>query len=210
LQQFQRIEIARAVQASELPQFKHTCEGDVHKVDLQINLVALESTRKKCVFVCGSVCGYNLSNLKPCTCSSTVVTKYQKRISGLLLDKIDIHVEVPEVDHEKLSSDRTGESSASIWERVQAARERQRVRFDGTDIVCNSDMLVVEVRKFCKLDEAGDSLVRAAMSQLNLSARGYHRVLKLARTIADLAGCHNIQSVHLAEALQYRPKEMVG
>jgi magnesium chelatase family protein len=105
-----------------------------------------------------------------------------------------------------LSSDRLGESSASIRERVQAARERQRVRFEGTDIVCNSDMRVAEVRNFCKLDEAGDSLVWAAMSQFNLSARGYHRVLKLALTIADLAGSDGIQSVHLAEALQYWPK----
>jgi magnesium chelatase family protein len=93
-----------------------------------------------------------------------------------------------------------------IKERVQAARERQRTRFDSTDVVLNSDMRVAEVRQFCKLDEAGDSLVRAAMSQLNLSARGFHRVLKLARTIADLGGSDDIQSVHLAEALQYRPK----
>ena len=92
---------------------------------------------------------------------------------------------------------------------MQAARERQRVRFKGMDIVCNSDMRVAEVRKFCKLDETGDSLVRQAMSQLNLSARGYHRVLKLARTIADLAGSDEIQSVHLAEELQYRPKLML-
>ena len=87
-----------------------------------------------------------------------------------------------------------------------AARERQQVRFHGSDIICNSDMRVAEVRKFCKLDEAGDSLVRAAMSRLNLLARGYHRVLKLARKIADLAGNEDIQSVHLAEALQYRSK----
>ena len=110
------------------------------------------------------------------------------------------------MNYEKLSSDHLGESSASIRGRVQAARERQRARFEGTDIVCNSDMRVSEVRQFCKLDEAGESLVRTAMSQLNLSARGYHRVLKLARTIADLAGSEQIQSVHLAEALQYRPK----
>ena len=127
-----------------------------------------------------------------------------------MLNRIDIHVEVPCVDYEKLSSDRIGESSASIRERVQEARERQRVRFEGLDMVCNSDMRVAEMRQFCKLDKAGDNLVRAAMSQLNLSARGYHRVLKLARTIADLAGSDDIQSVHLAEALQYRPKLMVG
>jgi magnesium chelatase family protein len=154
-------------------------------------------------------CGYYGDAQKPCTCSHSTVTKYQKRISGPMLDRIDIHIEVPRVDYEKLSSDRLGEPSSSIRERVQAARERQRVRFEGTDIVRNSDMRVAEVRKFCKLDEAGDSLVRAAMSQLNLSARGYHRVLKLARTIADLAGSEDIQSVHLAEALQYRPKLMM-
>jgi predicted ATPase with chaperone activity len=100
------------------------------------------------------------------------VTKYQKRISGPMLDRIDIHIEVPRVDYEKLSSDRLSESSALIRERVQAARERQQARFQGSGIVCNSHMRVAEVRKFCKLDEAGDSLVRAAMSQLNLSARG--------------------------------------
>jgi magnesium chelatase family protein len=161
-----------------------------------------------CVHPCP--CGYYGDSQKPCTCAHSVVTKYQKRISGPMLDRIDIHIEVPRVDYEKLSSDRLGESSASIRERVQAARERQRVRFEGSDIVCSSDMRVAEVRKFCKLDEAGDSLVRAAMSQLNLSARGYHRVLKLARTIADLAGSEQIQSVHLAEALQYRPKLMAG
>jgi magnesium chelatase family protein len=103
-------------------------------------------------------CGYKLSNLKPCTCSSTVVTKYQKRITGPLLDRIDIHVEVPEVDYEKLSSDQLGESPAPIRERVQAARERQQVRFEDSDIVCNSDMRVAEIRKICKLDEAGDNL----------------------------------------------------
>jgi magnesium chelatase family protein len=127
-----------------------------------------------------------------------------------MLDRIDIHIEVPRVDYEKLSSDRLGESSESIRERVQAARERQRIRFEGTDVVCNSDMHVAEVRQFCQLDEAGDNLVRQAMSQLNLSARGYHRVLKLARTIADLAGSDEIESVFLAEALQYRPKIMLG
>jgi magnesium chelatase family protein len=127
-----------------------------------------------------------------------------------MLDRIDIHIEVPRVDYEKLSSDRLGESSESIRERVQASRERQRVRFEGLDIVSNSDMGVGEVRQFCQLDEEGESLVRSAMSQLQLSARGYHRVLKLARTIADLAGSDDIQSTHLAEALQYRPKLMLG
>ena len=155
-------------------------------------------------------CGYFGDVQKPCTCANSAVTKYQKRISGPMLDRIDIHIEVPCVDYEKLSSGRLGESSAPIRERVQAARERQRIRFEGTDVVCNSDMRVAEVLQFCKLDEAGDSLVQAAMSQLHLSARGYHRVLKLARTIVDLAGSDDLQSMYLAEALQYRPKLMMG
>ncbi len=89
---------------------------------------------------------------------------YQKRISGPLLDRIDIHIEVPRVDYEKLSSDRLGESSAAIRERVQAARQRQTERFTGTTLVCNADMRVAEIRKFCKLDETGESLIKAATS----------------------------------------------
>jgi magnesium chelatase family protein len=169
-------------------------------------------------------CGYYGDPLKPCTCAPSTVTKYQKRISGPLLDRIDIHIEVPRVDYQKLSSDRLGESSETIRCRVEGARQKQRERFSNDRnsnarksnnelsaiIVCNADMRVAEIRQFCKLDETGESLIRAAMGQMNLSARGYHRMLKLARTIADLAGSEQIQSVHLAEALQYRPKLMMG
>jgi magnesium chelatase family protein len=158
--------------------------------------------------------------MKPCSFAPALVTKYQKRISGPLLDRIDIHIEVPRVDYEKLSGDRVGESSEAIRARVQAARNIQQARFTNpkslfsnngsSDIVCNADMRVGEIRQHCKLPDEGQSLMRAAMSQLNLSARAYHRILKLARTIADLAGCEEIQSVHLAEALQYRPKLMLS
>ncbi|HEX6036283.1 MAG TPA: ATP-binding protein, partial [Anaerolineales bacterium] len=152
---------------------------------------------------------------KPCTCAHALVTKYQKRISGPLLDRIDVHIEVPRVDYEKLSGDRMGEPSECIRARVQAARDRQSKRFGSngsSDIVCSADMRVGEIRPFCKLPEEGQSLMRAAMTQLNLSARAYHRTrsVKLARTIADLAGCEEIQPVHLAEALQYRPKLLLG
>ena len=158
-------------------------------------------------------CGYYGDTQKPCTCAPAMVTKYQKRISGPLLDRIDIHVEVPRVEYQKLSSDRLGESSETIRKRVQAARDIQRGRFsknESSDIISNADMRIAEIRQFCKLDEAGESLIRAAMGQMNLSARGYHRVLKLAQTIADLAGSEQIQAEHLAEALQYRPKLMMG
>jgi magnesium chelatase family protein len=128
------------------------------------------------------------------------------QISGLLLDRIDIHIEVPRVDYEKLTGDRVGESSELIRARVQAARDIQSRRFFGngngsSGIVCNADMHVGEIRHFCRLQEEGQKLMRAAMTQLNLSARAYHRNLKLAPTIADLAGCEDIQSAHLAEAL---------
>jgi len=151
-------------------------------------------------------CGYWGDPTRSCTCSPAVVTRYQKRISGPLLDRFDIHVEVPRVEYEKLSSDRTGEPSESIRARVSLARERQQRRFAGTGFTCNADMGPAHIREYCEVDEAGRSLMRAAMQQLGLSARAFHRVLKLARTIADLEGAERIQSAHLAEALQYRPR----
>jgi magnesium chelatase family protein len=151
-------------------------------------------------------CGYYGDAVKECTCSNQVITRYQKRISGPMLDRIDIHIEVPRVDYEKLSDDRLGEPSADVRSRVEAARERQRQRFGESELACNADMRPAEVREFCQLDETCNTLMRTAMNQMQLSARAYHRVLKLARTIADLAGQQNIAPTHLAEALQYRPK----
>jgi magnesium chelatase family protein len=168
-------------------------------------------------------CGYYGDPLKPCTCSAGTVTKYQKRISGPLLDRIDIHIDVPRVEYDKLSDSRLGEPSETIRQRVEAARQRQRQRFSETDsadgkgpsrlktqVTCNADMRPAEVRQFCQLDETCRSLMKAATNQMQLTARAYHRILKLARTIADLAGAENITPAHLAEALQYRPKMMVG
>jgi magnesium chelatase family protein len=115
-------------------------------------------------------------------------------------------IKVPRVEYEKLSDERLGEPSAAIQARVEAARERQRQRFDGTGLMSNADMGPSEVRTFCQIDDAGKSLLRAAMHQLQMSARAYHRILKLSRTIADLAGSEAIQTAHLAEAIQYRPR----
>jgi magnesium chelatase family protein len=152
-------------------------------------------------------CGWLNDLQRACGCASAVVTKYQKRISGPLLDRIDIHIEVPCVDYEKLSGDRMGEMLESIRARVQAARNIQLTRF--ANIVANADMRFGEIRQFCKLQVEGQSLMRAAMSQLNLLACACHRILKLARTITDLAGSDEIQSAHLAEALQYHPKSAI-
>lgn len=151
-------------------------------------------------------CGYYGDNLRPCTCSPSTVTRYAKRISGPLLDRIDIHVQVPRVEYEKLANRETGEPSEAIRGRVQAARDREAERFKAlkNGMTCNADMGPREVRQFCLLDAEGESLVKSAVRQMRLSARAYHRVLKLARTIADLEGVPDIRTHHLAEALQYR------
>jgi magnesium chelatase family protein len=153
-------------------------------------------------------CGYYGDPVRECTCSMGVVSKYQKRISGPLLDRIDIHVEVPRVEYEKLADDRLGEPSASVRDRVEAARKRQAARFAGSGLMCNADMQPADVRVHCQIDDTGKSLLKAAMTQLQLSARAYHRILKLARTIADLACSERIQPAHLAEAIQYRPRRL--
>lgn len=151
-------------------------------------------------------CGYYGDPVKACTCASSTITRYQKRLSGPLLDRIDIHVDVPRVDYEKLSDSRLGESSDVVRQRVEAARQRQRQRFAGSRIHNNANMGVAEVRRFCDLSEEGKALVKAAMTQMQLTARAYHRVLKIARTIADLAGAAKIAPNHLAESLQYRAR----
>jgi magnesium chelatase family protein len=151
-------------------------------------------------------CGFYGDPTKECTCSESTVSRYQKRISGPLLDRIDIFVEVPRVEYEKLAAESAGELSAMVRERVAEVRRRQAARFDGTRLICNAEMTPTEVREYCqsRLSEQAKGLLRLAMTQLGLSARAFHRVLKLARTIADLAGSDEIGPSHLAEAVQYR------
>ena len=138
-----------------------------------------------------------------------LVSRYQKRISGPLLDRIDIFIEVPRIEYEKLADERLGEASEKIRARVEAARSIQRQRFDGTRLTCNADMTPIEIREFCQAEPAAQSLLQAAVKQLLLSARSFHRILKLARTIADLESADIIKAHHLAEAIQYRPRSLL-
>ncbi len=151
-------------------------------------------------------CGYFGDTSRPCTCAQSAVTRYQQKISGPLLDRIDIFVEVPRVDYEKLSEGPSPEGSLEIRERVETSRNRQRMRYSESHLAANSEMGPVEVREWCQkyLDEAARQLIKVAVTQLALSARSFHRVLKVSRTIADLAGEDVIVSAHVAEALQYR------
>ena len=152
-------------------------------------------------------CGFYGDPVRECRCAPSAVARYQKRISGPLLDRIDIHLEVPRIDYEQLADRRAAEKSDVVRARVETARDIQRHRFrDGSNLT-NADMGPKEVQQFSRLDGAGEQLMRAAVRQLSLSARGYHRVLKLSRTIADLAGSERILPEHVAEALQYRPRQ---
>jgi len=144
--------------------------------------------------------------VRECRCAHSAVLRYQKRISGPLLDRIDIHLEVPRIAYEQLADRRPGEESALVRGRVEAAREVQANRFEDGETLTNADMGPREVQKYARLDNQGEQLMRTAVRQLALSARGYHRVLKLSRTIADLTGCEKIETSHVAEALQYRPR----
>ena len=150
-------------------------------------------------------CGYFHHPEKPCTCKPFQVERYLHRISGPLLDRIDIHIEVTPVPFEKLSDDRKSECSIDIRKRVTAAREIQTSRFELMEKVhYNAQMSSKQIREFCALDEVSKQLLKTAMERLNLSARAYDRILKVARTIADLAASDDIKVEHLAEAIQYR------
>ena len=152
-------------------------------------------------------CGYLGSDYRECICSPTQIIKYQKKVSGPLLDRIDMYVEVPRVKIEKLSATVKAEPSKTVRSRVMMAKKIQQERFKETKIKSNSEMKNNDIKKYCQVDERTKKLLNSAVERLGLSARGYHRILKLARSISDLANEKNISSEHIAEALQYRPKE---
>ena len=150
-------------------------------------------------------CGYYTDPNKECTCNTGMIQKYMAKISGPLLDRIDIQIEVPAVNYKDLASKEKGEPSSEVRKRVVEARKKQTIRFQKIDhIFNNADMGSKEVREYCKLDEAGANLLKMAMTKLGLSARAYDRILKVSRTIADLENSENILPNHVSEAIQYR------
>ena len=201
----------------ELPEFGHSLL-EVLRQPLEDKVVTISRAQGTATFpanfmLVGAMnpcpCGYYGDPFRQCTCPSSLVSRYQRRISGPFIDRVDIFVEVPHIDYEKLADDRLGEKSAQVQARVKTARALQLKRFEGTKLTCNAEMTPAEVREFCQTEEPAQSLLKAAMKQLYLSARAFHRILKLGRTIADLENDGIIKAHHLAEAIQYRPRRMV-
>jgi len=196
----------------ELPEFKRSAL-EVLRQPLEDGQVTISRSAGKITLPCHFMlvaamnpcpCGYLGDAKHECRCSPAQVQRYRARISGPLLDRIDLHIEAPALSITELRSDRAGESSAAIRERVEQARQQQLLRFRGTKLTANSRMPTSQLKKFCALDAALGDLLQQAMEQLALSARAYDRILKVARTIADLAGADRIGQPHLLEAIQYR------
>jgi magnesium chelatase family protein len=198
----------------ELPEFAHSVLESIRQ-PLEDRKVTVSRAQGNVTFPANFMlmsamnpcpCGYYGDSSKHCSCSESTVTRYQHRISGPLMDRIDIFVEVPRVDYEKLTDGPSAEGSTEIRARVEECRGKQRLRFSESRMSSNAEMGPVEVREFCQryLDDAARSLLRMAVNQLALSARAYHRVLKVSRTIADLASSETVAAAHVAEALQYR------
>lgn len=150
------------------------------------------------------MCGYLGDSRRECRCSPSQIQRYRARISGPLLDRIDLHIEAPALSIQELRSTQPGETSATLRLRIQTARDCQRARFSGTRASANARMTHAQIRAHCAIDFTPGDLLQQAMEQLGLSARAYDRTLKVARTIADLAGAEAIAAPHLLEAIQYR------
>lgn len=196
----------------ELPEFnKSTLE--VLRVPLEDGKVLISRVNKNCEYPANFMliasmnpcpCGYYGSNEKECTCSSNEINKYMHKISGPLLDRIDIQVEVHSVEYNKIVRKEKEESSQKIKSRVNKARKVQEERYKQYNIYSNSELSPKLIEKYCAIDEESKAILEKAFKKLNLSSRAYNRILKVARTIADLAGRENIEKADIAEAIQYR------
>lgn len=184
---------------------------------MEDGMVVISRARERVTFPCRFMlvaasnpcpCGYFGDPTHNCTCASSQVLKYQKKISGPILDRIDIHIDVPAVKVEKITeeSDEKRENSKTIRERVKAARAQQLKRFKGTKLVVNSEMGTRDIKKFCKIEPEALTILKVAITKLSLSARSYHKIIKIAQTIADLEGSEKIKKQHVLEALQFRPR----
>ena len=196
----------------ELPEFKRSAL-EVLRQPLEDGEVTISRSAGKVTLPCAFMlvaamnpcpCGYLGDKRHECRCSPTQIQRYRARISGPLLDRIDIHIDAPALSLTELRSGQLGESSATVRDRTERARHRQQVRFAGTSVTANARMTHRQIRQHCEIDTALGDLLQQAMEQLSLSARAYDRILKVARTIADLAGSDAIAAPHLLEAIQYR------
>jgi magnesium chelatase family protein len=203
----------------ELPEFKRSAL-EVMRQPMEERKVCISRARVSIDFPASFMliasmnpcpCGYFNHPEKECTCAPLMVQKYLNKISGPLLDRIDLHVEVTPVPFSELSSSRTSENSENIRERVLKARDIQAKRFENhPGVYCNAQMGSKLLKEICVINQVGNNLLKTAMDRLNLSARAYDRILKVSRTIADLAGSEDIRPEHLAEAIQYRSLDREG
>ncbi|MBU0709785.1 MAG: YifB family Mg chelatase-like AAA ATPase [Candidatus Omnitrophica bacterium] len=196
----------------ELPEFNRSCLESLRQ-PMEDGSIHVSRVKQSCVFPASFMlvsamnpcpCGTLGQHKNPCRCSTTQIARYHSKISGPLLDRIDIHIEVPAARYQELSSNLPAESSAQIKERVNRTRVIQRERFKNEGILSNALMSHKQVRKFCVLGKEEGELLKMAMTELNFSARAYDKILKVSRTIADLAGSDSIKAEHLSEAIQYR------
>jgi len=202
----------------ELPEFKRTVL-EVMRQPLEDRVVTISRAKFTVEYPASFMlvaamnpcpCGFHNHPERDCVCAPGVVQKYLNKISGPLLDRIDIHIEVTPVAFTELASERETEKSAAVRERVVKARQVQEQRYKGTKMHSNAQISTQQLRKYCRIDATGQALLQKAMERLGLSARAYDRILKVARTIADLAGSNDIRTEHLAEAIQYRSLDREG
>lgn len=196
----------------ELPEFKRDAL-EILRQPLEDGIVTVSRASGTASFPCSILlaaamnpcpCGYFGHPTHACTCSPASISRYLQRVSGPLLDRIDLHVDVSPLEYDDLAGDTAGECSAGIRARVYAARTVQQKRYTGTNVLCNARLTSAQVRTFCALTPEAGRVLRTAFDRLGLSARAYDRVLKVSRTIADLAGSDRIEAEHVREAVQYR------